>query len=93
MQQLCPCRHTHTQAQMYKFLERQLPVSLQEAGDFGMKRGCHSTSPLVHIEADVRLCERSAAREQGDLAAVSCFTQSGHRGSLSKSNHSLFMCV
>lgn len=75
-------------SQTAKFLERQLPVSLQEAGDFGVKRGCHFT-PLNR--ADVGVCERSVAREQGDLA-VSCSTQSGHRGP-SKYNHKLCLCV
>lgn len=38
---------------------------------FGIKRGCHSTSPSLPAcsLADVRVCERSAAGEQGDLAA------------------------
>lgn len=48
---------------MAGFLERQFPVSLQEAGDFGIHRGCYPTPTQKRMYC----CVRSLARERGDL--------------------------
>lgn len=50
-------KETNTKSQMDKFLERQLPVSLQEADDGGIKRGCPSTPTTTHHPHQLSGCK------------------------------------
>lgn len=85
---LCNSYVWHTLSQMVKFLERQLPVSLQEAGDFGIKRGCHSTP---HPSGCTGVWKVSSQRTRW---AGSVPLHSGHWCSLPRvTSLCLYMCV